>query len=378
MRGAARESASADGPLQADWGGSPRGRPRRASLSTDRWGGGAWGGRRGQPCVVRTPVPWNPPEVPFTAEHVRPLGITHRRLESALRNGRIVRLRHGVYVSASAVPDDPIKAHLLRAQAAQTVAPARVASHATAALAHGLPVLWTAHVAAGAAEFSVARSVARRGRRCSAHVIRAAQLPAHHVQRKDGLLVTTPARTAVDLAALATLPEALMVLDSAQRLELTGLVGRLDRFHYENPRLALAARQPLLEAASILRGSARSSVIAAIEVAEMRRESPLESFSAGHMHLAGLPRPRLQARIVTVAGDLFPDFLWEEFRVVGEADGEGKYADASSFAREKERESLLRDVGFEVIRWTGREGFGSPDRVVERLSRALRAGGWRG
>lgn len=59
--------------------------------------------------------------------------------------------------------------------------------------------------------------------------------------------------------------------------------------------------------------------------------------------------------------------------MIGEADGEGKYRDESAFTREKIREGHLRDLGFEVVRWTGREGFGSPALVVDRITRALLA-----
>ena len=55
------------------------------------------------------------------------------------------------------------------------------------------------------------------------------------------------------------------------------------------------------------------------------------------MHLAGLPSPTLQARIRTPGGDVYPDFLWEEYMVIGEADGEGKYRDAAAFARQEDR-----------------------------------------
>ena len=60
--------------------------------------------------------------------------------------------------------------------------------------------------------------------------------------------------------------------------------------------------------------------------------------------------------------------------VIGEADGEGKYRDESAFALEKIREGHLRDLGYDVVRWTGREGFGSPGLVMDRIGRALMAG----
>jgi hypothetical protein len=205
-------------------------------------------------------------------------------------------------------------------------------------------------------------------------------LPAHHLMTlTSGLVVTTPARTALDLAAEMELPEALMVVDAALRLELGNLVGRVDRRAYRNTRALTAAMGALQEAAGRVTGRARrAQVQAVLAIASPLRESPLESWSCGHFHLAGLPEPTLQKRIRTPLGDMYPDCTWEEFTVIGEADGEGKYADQSAFAREKERESAFRDLGWSVFRWTGREGFGTPDAIVGRAQRALAAGGWTG
>ena len=327
---------------------------------------------------MRTPIPWNPPAEPFSLAHVAHLGVSRRRIASALRHGQIVRLRHGVYVRASALTEDPVSTHLMRAAAVQVLAPGRVASHETAALAHGLPLRWTTRAAESDPAFSVAREEAGRRRSHNLNGIRHSSLPAHHVHRlPSGLAVTSPARTAVDLASTLPLPDALMVLDAALRLELAGLVGRLDRRHYRDKRLVEAAHMPIREATEYLRPGHRRRVAAALAVADVGHESPLESYSGGRFHLAGLPAPSTQAPVATAAGTVYPDFCWECWRVLGEADGEGKYADAAAFAREKEREQLLREAGWAVVRWTGREGFGTPELVDQRVARALEAAGWR-
>ncbi len=101
-----------------------------------------------------------------------------------------------------------------------------------------------------------------------------------------------------------------------------------------------------------------------------RRESPLESFSSGHMHLAGLPAPVLQAQVRTGSGVYVVDYLWEDFGVIGEADGEVKYTDPHAFIVEKEREGHLRDIGYEVVRWTGSLAFRAPHEMTGRIARA--------
>ena len=330
---------------------------------------------------MRTPDPWAIPKVPFSLGQVAPRGVTRHHIAGALARGTLTRLRQGVYVSTGALPDDPRAMHELRALAEQVAAPGRIGSHRTAAIALGLPLLRTDAAAAGPVHLTQPLGGRHaRGRRRTRMEFDLGDLPAHHLMTlPSGLVVTTPARTALDLATEMDLPEALMVVDAALRYELGNLIGRVDRRAYRNTRALTAAMGALQEAAGRVTGRAsRTRVQAVLAVASPLRESPLESWSCGHFHLAGLPEPTLQKRIRTPLGDMYPDCTWEEFRVIGEADGEGKYADQSAFAREKERESAFRDLGWSVIRWTGREGFGTPGAVVDRARRALAAGGWTG
>ena len=330
---------------------------------------------------MRTPDPWAIPTTPFTLGQVAPRGVTRHHLAGALARGAITRLRQGVYVSTSMVPSDPRAMHELRALAEQVAAPTRTASGMTAAIALGLPLLRSDLAAAGPVHLTQPHGgVHARGRRRSGMEFDLGDLPTHHTMTlTSGLVVTTPARTALDLAAELELPESLMVVDAALRLELGNVVGRLDRRAYRNTRAAAAAMGVLEEAATSVKGRARRArVQAVLSIASPLRESPLESWSCGHFHLAGLPEPSLQKRLRTPLGDMYPDCTWEEFMVIGEADGEGKYADQSAFAREKEREAAFRDLGWSVFRWTGREGFGTPAVVVGRARRALAAGGWIG
>ena len=328
---------------------------------------------------MRTPNPWNIPDTPFRLEHVAPMGVTRQRLASAARHGLIVRLREGVYVDAGSVPEEPESLHLLRALAEQVVVSDLVASHGTAALAHGLPLLSTASTAAGPLRFTRACEPRLRSRSSDRHRITLAQLPAHHVMRlASGLVVTTPARTTVDLARDLPAPECLMLMDAALRLELAELAGGLRRGAYRERRLCDAAAAPLREAVTHAPASRRAMLTRLVELADVRRESPLESFSAGYFMVAGIPRPVHQARISTPVGDFYPDNLWEEYRVIGEADGEGKYADPKAVISEKVRDGALRDLGYEVVHWPGAAMWRRPAAVTARVARVLVAAGWDG
>lgn len=102
-------------------------------------------------------------------------------------------------------------------------------------------------------------------------------------------------------------------------------------------------------------------------------ESAAESLTAGHLHVAGLPIPLFQAPIRTRLGTLYPDFFWEDRRLIGECDGAIKGSDPTAYVREKEREQVLRDDDYRFVRWLGKEIVFTPLVVMSRIERALAA-----
>lgn len=71
-----------------------------------------------------------------------------------------------------------------------------------------------------------------------------------------------------------------------------------------------------------------------------------------------------------------PVTLWQPRttrQLVGEADGASKYQTQQVMLAEKQREQYLRDLGFDIVRWTGKEIWVTPDRVMDRIARALAA-----
>jgi hypothetical protein len=170
------------------------------------------------------------------------------------------------------------------------------------------------------------------------------------------LLVTSPLRTWVDIARTSTLADALSVGDRALR---DGLL-RADE---------------LSEAADLVHGRGSQRVRAAAGLVHAGRETPLESWSAACFHEWELPQPQVQVVVVVedhsgrFVGRV--DFLWEEFGVIGEADGALKYDDRAANYAEKRREDWLRELGLRVIRW-GWADLRHPDRLRQRLEAALR------
>ncbi|MFL6080223.1 MAG: hypothetical protein ACJ714_09885 [Ornithinibacter sp.] len=160
--------------------------------------------------------------------------------------------------------------------------------------------------------------------------------------RRGEILVTSPARTVVDLARTGTLLTAVAAADHALRHRLCSpgeLAAEVDAVP---PRV---------------RGRNAARLVAAL--ADPLSMSAGESLSRVQMFLLNLPRPELQKEIRDAAGLVgFVDFGWEG--VVGEFDGKVKYrvAPGASAAeagevvwREKQREDRLRRQG-RVARWT--------------------------
>lgn len=317
---------------------------------------------------VRTPLPFLLPVVPTAERDLVALGISRRRLAAAAQAGRLLRVRRGVYLDPSRWPEAELGRHLLRAHAEQANLPAAVVSHRSAAGLWGLPLAQASWADEPVWITLPAGAGFRSGRRPEL-VQHVADLPPHQVTvAPAGFRVTSVARTAADLSAGSDLATSLMVLDSALRLLCADLVSNPRRSDFGNQRLVEAARGPIREA--MQRRGMRSAQATLVHASPLR-ESPIESLTYAQLMLAGLPLPTCQHPIPTPFGIFYPDFYWERQRLIGEADGRVKYGDADAIIAEKEREQVLRDLGFQIVRWTGREIAGQPQLVVGRIARAL-------
>jgi very-short-patch-repair endonuclease len=297
-------------------------------------------------------------------------GMSPQMIRTRLESGHLVRVRRGVYLAAASWPDDDAGRHLMTARAELVLTPAAVLSHETAALVWGLPhpglEPWESRPPS-VSELTYSGAKSRSG----SVVHHLAMLPVGHITRDGaGYAVTTPARTAVDLAAKLDLPQALVLLDAAARQVCDGMMVRIRRSDYANQRLIGAMKDVLVDAAHARRSA---SLATAIALTHPARESAAESLSAGHFHLAGLPTPLFQHMIRTPLGTFYPDFYWPEHRLIGECDGAVKYVDKNAMLYEKQREQALLDEGNRFVRWMAREVMVTPQIVVDRVARAL---GW--
>lgn len=330
-------------------------------------------------------IKWIPPNRPFRAEHVEVAASTLRR---AIADGRVTPLGGRVYIASHAWPDDPKYQLGLEALAMQMRRPRYVSSHTAAAVITDLPVLYRPRFETRPGnhltEFIEALDSRRRSRKSPTVHLR--DLPADHIATissgvLEGLRVTRPFRTALDLACRCALPEALMLTDHVARtavshLPTSALRGVLDP---DVAGLSLAS----LENARLSRCHHTHHVRRVLELTDPRRESPGESNSFGHMVLARLPLPECQAAIETDQGIVYPDFWWAKYRLAGECDGRVKYdldagAQRTTLLAESERQHRLFRLGIHVVRWRAGDMMYRPAQVLTRLRRRLLDLGWDG
>lgn len=255
----------------------------------------------------------------------RAAGFSKAGVRRLLRNGTWVALRQGAYVLRSELEGaDDSREHALRIAALLSVLDCdAVACGMSAARIWGLDTL-----GAWPTELAVATGAAVSHKRRDGYVLRPAQLPGHHRGERYGVPVTIVEWTVIDVARAApAVRDAVVTADSALRRRLT-TPARLTAVLAES-RGKAGARQ----AAEVVR------------LADPSSESALESISRVAMHFAGLPAPRTQV----VIGSARVDFCWEEFGVIGEADGIGKYVSGGVgmtediVRAEKRREERLFD-----------------------------------
>jgi len=125
--------------------------------------------------------------------------------------------------------------------------------------------------------------------------------------------------------------------------------------------------------------AARHRMSEALMLADPRSESVGESWSRALMHRLGFEAPELQHRVPGPSGEIArADFFWPTARLVGEFDGLVKYLrsrdlsgtdPAQVVVAEKLREDRIRAEGYGVVRWVW-EDLRRPERFSALLLRA--------
>ncbi|TWP38912.1 hypothetical protein [Leekyejoonella antrihumi] len=256
------------------------------------------------------------------------------------------RVRKGIYVCGPAdLPPEEIL--LLRAYAVAAAAGGTpLFSHHTAAAAWGIPT-----IGRRPALIEHITAAGTTGRTPGVRRRRAQEIP--NGVEVNGLMVTAPDRTVIDLAREVPLESGLAAADHALRERL-------------------CTTQDLRDQVDLLKPGARGRRKArlVIRLADAGSESVGESLSRARMFQLGIPRPVLQVRFDDEDGFIGRvDFWWEELGLIGEFDGRLKYratpqltAEQASQVlwKEKLREDRLRGGGRRrVARWVWNDALDS-------------------
>lgn len=289
-----------------------------------------------------------------TAAELTAAGVHPGQIRRLIRGKVLAPLTRGVYAPAELAArqaSDPAGAHLLQAAAVLArLGPGNAASHQTAAVAHGLDLLGRrpdrVHVT------SAPDGTGSRATRPGFH-LHVASLPGSHVEPRQGMLVTSVARTVIDLARTSPFQAGVVTADSALRSKL-------------------ASKQDLLSALAACvswPGTQRARQVTLFS--DARSESALESVSRVAFRDQGLPTPDLQVWVGDdeVIGRV--DFLWPQHRTIAEADGLIKYSGPARALAQLQRDARLRDAGFEVVHFTWQEITRVPWQVTTQIRRAF-------
>ncbi|MGV0160086.1 DUF559 domain-containing protein [Mycobacterium colombiense] len=168
----------------------------------------------------------------------------------------------------------------------------------------------------------------------------------------DGVPVTTPARTAVDLGCWHPINDAVAVIDDLLR----ATDAKVAEFQ------VLAERYPGRRGIQ----SARN----AIDLADAGAQSPKETWVRLLLIRAGLPRPQTQIPVSDEFGGstYYLDMGWENFKVAAEYDGEQHRRDRWQYTWDIRRRETLERLGWMVIRVIVGD---RPADIVSRVRAAL-------
>jgi hypothetical protein len=183
-------------------------------------------------------------------------------------------------------------------------------------------------------------------------VHRTSSLEPRDIARHEGIPVTAPARTLVDLAAVVNhhlLRSAVRRAQSVRRVNVPQLASTLRRL---GPH----------------RGARNLNRILATGPAPTRTE--LEDVVFDLILDGGLAPPDVNKPLLVAGRRLIPDFRWPEHHVVVEADG-GAWHD-NQLAREDdaERQALLEAHGERVLRVTWHQAITRSTQTIDRLRAA--------
>jgi hypothetical protein len=166
-----------------------------------------------------------------------------------------------------------------------------------------------------------------------------------------GMPVTTPARTALDLASRYPLDRAVELIDALARAT----------------RLKMADVELLAERYKGRRGIRRA--LGALNLVDAGAESPRETWLRLLLIRAGFPPPRTQIPVHDPYGQLIAvlDMGWEHVKIAADYEGDHHRTDRRRFNQDIRRAEAVTELGWIDVRVTAED---TPGGVIGRVSAA--------
>jgi hypothetical protein len=173
----------------------------------------------------------------------------------------------------------------------------------------------------------------------------------------DGVPVTTPARTVLDLGCWYPTTSGVAAIDSLARAT----------------EIKVADVELLTQRYPGRRGIARARL--AIALFDAGAQSPKETWLRLVLVNAGLPRPQTQIPVLDEFGTViaYLDMGWEDVKVAVEYDGEQHRNDRSQYNWDIRRSEILQRLGWIVVRVVAGD---RPASIVRRVKSALGGRAW--
>lgn len=267
----------------------------------------------------------------LTAADFARAGVSRRQIETLVRTGFITARHRSVWAVNGAVPP-PWQRH---GAALMAVGEGSALSHRS-----GVSVWTVPGIVVDALEVMVPRQRIHRIDGIVVH--RRSDLRDHHLRRHEGLLVTSPARTLVDIAGClspATVDRTLESWLTRKLVTLAEVEAMIDEIARQG-RPGSAGARAMLQRRALGRSIADSS---------------LEVLTAQLLERAGLEV--VHHHLVMIGSEIVAelDFAFPNERVYLESDGFGAHTTRRAFDRDRARQNLLSELGWCPVRFSDRQ-----------------------
>jgi predicted transcriptional regulator of viral defense system len=261
---------------------------------------------------------------------LEPLGLTARAVQSRSERGTLYRLHRGVY---ALVPPHQLKPEGHWIAAVLACGPGAVLSHRSAASVHGLRASNRSRIDVA---IPAGSGRGRRNKRIDTHS--GTTLTAADRIERQGIPITSVARTILDLAAVTGSRSTELAIERATQLDKFDLRQLEDVMH----------RNPNHRGTGIVK-----QILTDLKPHSTATDSPLAERFHALIRSRGIKEPLTEQYLTLPTGDTFRvDFMWPDERVVVETDGRDTHLTPQAFQRDRTRDQLLSAHGWRPLRFT--------------------------